>query len=75
MGHRWYNYFMKYFVLFRRQEGQLTHAYSLVSKEILETIPKDIIKKVKEVGDVGIATKEQLKEWVEELGGVWYGNN
>lgn len=66
---------MKHFVLFKRQEGQLAHAYSVVSTETLEKLPKDIIKATKEIGELEIVPKELCKQLVEELGGVWYGNN
>ena len=65
---------MKYFVLFKRQKGQKTDAYSVVDKETLETISKKYIKAIKEVPDTGIIEKADCKRWVEELGGVWYGN-
>jgi hypothetical protein len=64
----------RYFVLFKRQKGQKTDAYSVVNEDTLNTIPKDIIKEVKEVPDTGIIEKADCKRWVEELGGVWYGN-
>ena len=65
----------KYFVLFHRQENQTKHAYSIVSADILKTMPKDIIKAKKEVDNKEIYTKEECKNLVLELGGVWYGDN
>ena len=66
---------MKYFVLFKLQKGQIKHAYSIVTPDILKTIPEEIIQAKKEIEDIEIPTKDQLKAWVEELGGNWYGNN
>ena len=66
---------MKYFVLFKLQKGQIKHAYSVVTAEMLKTIPEDIIEAKKEIPDIEIPTKDQLKAWVIELGGNWYGNN
>lgn len=66
---------MKYFVLFKRQKDQEKHAYSIVTEDILETIPLGIIEKTKEIPDKEIYTKEECRIWVEELGGIWYANN
>ena len=65
---------MKYFVLFKRQKDQPTDAFSVVTPEILKTIPKKIIAAKKEIEDIEIPTKEMLKGWVTELGGTWYGD-
>lgn len=66
---------MKYFVLFKRQKGQKTDAYSVVDADTLKEISKKNIKAIKEVPDTGIIQKEDCKKWVLELGGVWYGDN
>lgn len=65
---------MKIFVLFKRPTGQKAHAYSVVTPEILATIDPNIIKATKEIGDIEIVKKEDCKKWVEELGGIWYGD-
>jgi len=50
---------MKNFVIFKKQKGELTNAYSLVTTEILTTIPKEIIHKVVDVKDK-LYTKEEF---------------
>lgn len=42
---------MKTFVVFKKQEGELVNAYSLVDADILATIPEDLIQAKKEVED------------------------
>lgn len=64
----------KYFVLFHRQENQAKHAYSFVDESILRDMDKEIIKAKKEVEPKEIYTKEESKELVLELGGIWYGD-
>lgn len=68
---------MKYFVLFKLRENQTKHAYSVVTDEILATIPPEIILAKKELGaDINSdeLSKESFKILVEELGGTWYGD-
>lgn len=60
-----------YFVLFKLQPGEFGNAYSLVNEITLKNIPVNIIKAKKEVPNE-IYSKEQLKVFVEELGGKWY---
>jgi len=50
---------MKKFVIFNKQKGELTNAYSLVTPEILLTIPKEIIYKVVDVEDK-LYTKDEF---------------
>ncbi len=64
----------KTFVLFKRTPDQRAHAYSVVDDETLKIIPSDIIEAKKKVGEIEIIKKEDCKIWVEELGGVWYGD-
>ena len=49
---------MKYFIVFKKQEGEQTHPYSLVDFNTLQTIPQDIIFKQKEVADRLYSTEE-----------------
>lgn len=65
----------KYIVVFKLQLLQEKHAFSVVDDKVLKTIPKNIIFATKEIPNKEIYTKEELKSWVEELGGIWYGNN
>jgi len=60
-----------YFVLFKKRNGENGNSYSLVNEVILKSIQKDIIQAKKEVPDK-IYTKEELKSFVEALGGEWY---
>ena len=60
-----------YFVLFKKQEGEIGNAFSVVNEVILKTIPTTIIKKKKEVPNK-LYTKDELRTLVEELGGDWY---
>lgn len=46
------------FVVFKKQEGELVNAYSLVTDEILATIPEEIIHAKKEVEDRLYSTVE-----------------
>lgn len=62
-----------YFVLFKKQEGEKGNAYSLVNEITLKKIPSAIIKKKKEVPH-RIYSKEELRAFVEELGGEWYAS-
>jgi hypothetical protein len=50
---------MKKFVIFNKQPGEITNAYSLVTPEILATIPQDIIFKVVDVEDK-LYTKDEF---------------
>ena len=56
---------MKKFVIFKKQKGELTNAYSLVTPEILATIPKDIILRVIDVKD-DLYTKDSFEKLVKE---------
>lgn len=51
---------MKIFVIFKKQEGEKINAYSIVTPEILLTIPDSIILKEVEVDDK-LYTKEELE--------------
>lgn len=46
------------FVVFKKQEGELVNAYSLVDSETLTTIPQDIIHAQKEVEEKLYTTEE-----------------
>jgi hypothetical protein len=48
-------------VIFKKQKGEKTNAYSLVNDELLKTIPKDIVLKVKKVEDK-LYSKEELEK-------------
>ena len=52
---------MKIFVVFKKQVGEITNAYSLVTPKIYATIPKDIILARVEVEDK-LYTKEDLQK-------------
>ncbi len=64
----------KYFVLFKRQPGQTKDAFSVVDKNTLKNIDKKIIKAKRSIGNIEIPRKEDLKAWLLELGGTWYGD-
>ena len=49
---------MKIFVVFKKQEGEITNAYSLVDEATLVNIPQDIIHAKKEVEDKLYTTQE-----------------
>ena len=51
---------MKIFLIFKKQPGEKTNAYSLVTPKILLTIPESIILKEIEVEDK-LYTKEELE--------------
>ena len=64
-----------YFIVFKRQRGQTTDAYSVVTEDQLKKVEKYApIKWKKEVPTQEIYSKEELKAWLHELGGKWYGN-
>ena len=50
---------MKKFVIFKKQKGEITNAYSLITSEILATIPQNIIYKVVDVEDK-LYTKDEF---------------
>lgn len=50
---------MKIFVVFKKQEGEITNSYSLVDDKILATIPASIILTKKTVEDK-LYTSEEL---------------
>ena len=56
---------MKKFVIFKKQQGEITNAYSVVTSEILATIPVDIIQKVVDVEDK-LYSKEELEKLLKE---------
>jgi hypothetical protein len=56
----------KIFVVFKKQEGELVNAYSLVDAETLLTIPSDLIQAKKEVEDK-LYTSEEFEAMVAEL--------
>ncbi len=51
---------MKNFVIFNKQKGEKTNAYSLVSEVTLLSIPKNIILKIVKVEDK-LYSKEELE--------------
>lgn len=51
---------MKIFVIFKKQPGEKTNAYSIITPKILLTIPKSIILREIEVEDK-LYTKEELE--------------
>lgn len=56
---------MENFVIFKKQEGEIVNAYSLVDDETLSTVPKDIIHKVIKVEnghDMGKDEFEKLRD-------------
>lgn len=64
-----------YFVVFKRQKGQTTDAYSIIKESQLKKVSASApIKWKKEVPYKEIYTKEELRGWLEELGGTWYGD-
>lgn len=62
-----------YFVLFQKTIEEKGNAFSLVNEAILKNIPKKIIKAKKEVPNK-IYSKDELRVFVEELGGIWYAS-
>ena len=54
------------FVVFKKQEGELVNAYSLVDSDTLSTIPQDIIHAKKEVENK-LYSKEELEAFRDEL--------
>lgn len=51
---------MKIFVVFKKQEGEITNAYSLVDSETFSTIPQEIVLATKEIEDK-LYSKEELE--------------
>lgn len=56
----------KIFVVFKKQEGEVTNAYSLVDDKMILTIPSSIIHAKKEVEDK-LYTKEEYEALRDEL--------
>ena len=56
---------MKKFVIFKKQQGEITNAYSVVTPEILATIPVDIIQKTIDIEDK-LYSKEELEKLLKE---------
>lgn len=54
------------FVVFKKQDGELVNAYSVVSKETFLTISSAIVQASKEVENK-VYTKEELEALREEL--------
>lgn len=55
-----------YLVLFKPQQGEKTTAYSFVSKEVLATIPVEIIQSKKFIPTTLIPNKELAQIMVEK---------
>lgn len=55
------------FVVFIKRQGDYSNPYSLVSDEILSTIPKEVIFKIMKIGDPSTLTKEQMNELAKDL--------
>lgn len=49
---------MKIFVVFKKQEGEIVNAYSLVEDTMIPTLPQDQIHAQKEVEDKLYSTEE-----------------
>lgn len=66
-----------YFVVFKRQKGQVTDSYSVLNEAQLEKAKDHSwpIKWTKEIQTKEIYTKEELRSFMHELGGTWYENN
>lgn len=62
---------LKYFVLLKKRPGATKNDFSVVDSDLLKSIPADLIEAKKKIGHIEIVTKEQLKGWTEELGGVF----
>jgi len=62
---------IRYFVLFKRKDGEKFNSYSLVSSKVLKNIPKEIIKGKFKVADEDYS-KADLVGFVKELGGKPY---
>ena len=52
---------MKIFVVFKKHEGEITNAYSLVDESMLPNLPQDEILKKQEVEDKLYTTEELNK--------------
>lgn len=57
---------MKIFVVFKKQEGEIKHSYSLVDENMLPNLPQDQILTKKEVEDKLYST-EELEKLRDEL--------
>lgn len=57
---------MKTFVVFKKQEGEIVNAYSLVDLETLVNIPEQIILAKKEVPDK-LYSKEEMEQLRDSL--------
>lgn len=57
---------MRTFVVFKKQQGELKNAYSLVDAVTLQQIPQDIIQAKKEVEDK-LYTKEEFEALRDSL--------
>lgn len=65
---------MKYFfILFKKRSEEKSNAYSLINEQILNDVPKNIIKATKEVPNK-LYTKDELRAFVQELGGIFYAS-
>lgn len=54
------------FVVFKKQQGEVTNAYSVVGKDTFHTIPSAIVLATKEVEDK-LYSKEELEALRDEL--------
>lgn len=65
----------KFFVVFKRQKGQKTDAFSIIKESQLSRVEKSAkIKWKLEIPNKEIYTKKELKAWMHELGGTWHGD-
>lgn len=61
----------QFFILFKLRDGEHGNSFSILTEELLKTLSDQIIEAKKEVPDK-LYSKEELRAFVEELGGKWY---
>lgn len=62
------NYMKNFFVVFKKQEGEIENAYSIVDEETYKTIPTDVILRQEEFTlDPALTTQTELQEIRDSL--------